>query len=277
TQPDRPAGLKMPLTPSPVKLYAITHNIPVVAPESLKKNPLLQQEILKWKAEVGVVVAFGQILDESFMNKFQFGCVNVHASILPRWRGAAPIQRALEAGDRETGVTLQKMVQKLDAGDIIGIRRVDVPPEMDAAELHDRLAFLGADLLRVELMDFIRGNLAPIPQNEAEVTYAKKIDKSEARLDWHKPAELLHNKVRAFVLGPGCWCLLDGKKIKIYKTLVVEGSGSPGQILKTDEQGITVACGDKALRILELQPESRNRMPAAEFIKGYPLQGVILQ
>ncbi|HWU43744.1 MAG TPA: methionyl-tRNA formyltransferase, partial [Bdellovibrio sp.] len=158
TQPDRPAGRKLQLTPSPVKQLAIVNNLKVLAPEALKKNPLMLDEIRNWGAEVAVVVAFGQILTQEFLDSFRFGCVNIHGSILPRWRGAAPIQRAIEAGDLESGVTLQKMVKKLDAGDIIGLRRIKITPEMNAMELHDQLALLGADLLRVELMDYVRGN-----------------------------------------------------------------------------------------------------------------------
>ncbi|RYZ87123.1 MAG: methionyl-tRNA formyltransferase, partial [Proteobacteria bacterium] len=170
TQPDRPAGRKMQLTPSPVRALAEARGLRVIAPESLRKDPAAVSEIQSWSAEVAVVVAFGQILTQAFLDMFRFGAVNVHGSVLPRWRGAAPIQRGIEAGDDYSGVTLQKMVKKLDAGDIIGIRKVALDQEITAMQLHDQLAVLGADLLRVELMDYVRGNLAPIPQDESLVT-----------------------------------------------------------------------------------------------------------
>ncbi|WII72279.1 methionyl-tRNA formyltransferase [Bdellovibrio sp. 22V] len=274
TQPDRPAGRKLQLTPSPVKTLAQAHGLKVLAPESLKANQLILDEIASWGAEVGVVVAFGQILTQSFLDSFRFGCVNVHGSILPRWRGAAPIQRAIEAGDVESGVTLQKMVKKLDAGDIIGIRRVKITPEMNALELHDQLALLGADLLRVELMDYVRGNLAPVPQNEAEVTIAKKIEKMESLIDWSASAKSIDGKIRGFVYGPGTYTLLQGKKLKLHKGTPVAGivTAEPGTITSVHDDSFSVATGEGILRIYEVQPESRNRMKVEDFLKGHPLK-----
>lgn len=274
TQPDRPAGRKLQLTPTPVKSLALSRGLKVVAPESLKQNPLIVDEILRWGAEVAVVVAFGQILEQKFLDSFHLGCVNVHASLLPRWRGAAPIQRAIEAGDAVTGVSLQKMVRKLDAGDVIGERRFEIPPEMNSLELHDQLALLGADLLRVELMDYIRGNAAPHPQDESKVTYAKKIEKSESLLNWDMDATSLHNKVRAFVWGPGTYVMLSGKRLKIHRTRIQSADGqqgSPGEILKVNEESVVVACGRGAVEIFEVQPESRSRQSVREFLKGHPL------
>lgn len=270
TQPDRPAGRKLQLTPSPVKAFAQAQNLRVVAPESLKQNGMIRDEILRWGAEVGVVVAFGQILQESFMNGFKLGCVNVHASLLPRWRGAAPIQRSLEAGDTVSGVALQKMVKKLDAGDVIGERRVALDSEINALELHDKLAFLGADLLRVELMDYVRGNLAGLPQDEALVTYAHKIEKNESALDLAQPAVKLHNKVRGFTWGPGTYVMDDGKRLKVHRTRVAPDfarKGAPGEILDITAGGILVATGDGALELIDVQPESRNKMNAGEYAR----------
>ncbi|WP_413294777.1 methionyl-tRNA formyltransferase [Bdellovibrio sp. HCB185ZH] len=274
TQPDRPAGRKMQLTPSPVKVLALEHGLKVLTPESLKKDPEAVAEIRSWGAEVGVVVAFGQILTQDFMDSFRFGCVNVHGSILPRWRGAAPIQRAIEAGDEESGVALQKMVKKLDAGDIIGIRRVKITPEMHALQLHDVLADLGADLLRVELMDYVRGNLAPVPQDESLVTIAPKIDKAESLVDWTKSAKSIDGKVRGFVYGPGTYTVLDGKKLKLHvvRPLPAAGSAKPGTVTAVDADSVTVATGDGLLKLLEVQPESRNRMKVADFLKGHTLK-----
>lgn len=269
TQPDRPAGRKLQLTPSPVKAFAVSHGLRVVTPESLKSNPLMVDEILRWGAEVGVVVAFGQILQESFMESFPLSCVNVHASLLPRWRGAAPIQRAIEAGDEVTGVCLQKMVKKLDAGDVIGERRIAIDPDMNSQELHDKLAFLGADLLRVELMDYVRGNLAGHPQDESQVTYARKIEKNECALDWREPAMKLHNKVRAFVWGPGAYVMDEGKRLKIHRTKFVSASSDApaGTIVAITPESFSVATGQGVLEILEVQPESRTRMSAGEYAR----------
>lgn len=273
TQPDRPAGRKMILTPSPVKSLAQARGLRVISPDSVNVE-VIRQEIEKWGAEVAIVVAFGQILSQKFLDLFPFGAVNVHGSVLPRWRGAAPIQRALEAGDMESGVTLQKVVKALDAGDILGIRRINVGPEMNAQELHDELAVLGADLLHLELMDYIRGNLAPVPQDHAAANYAKKIDKTEAELRWDLPAEALHNKVRAFVMGPGTWTMLAGKKLKIHRTRYcpVDEGVAPGTVTEVGLDQINVATGKGILEILEVQPESRNRMRISDFLKGHALK-----
>ncbi len=281
SQPDRPAGRKMVLTPSPVKVLALTHGLPVITPESVNKEFILEQ-IKSWGAEVAVVVAFGQILSTKFLNLFPFGAVNIHGSILPRWRGAAPIQRSLEHGDSESGVALQKVVRELDAGDVLGIRKLPLSIEINAQELHDRLAKLGAELLHVELMDYMRGNLAGLPQDLSKVTYAKKIDKSESLIDWARPAIEIHNKVRAFVMGPGTYIPFQGKKLKIHRTAVrnIQGSsasteGQLGRIAAIDPENsgeLVVATGEGLLVIKELQPESRNRMNISDFIKGYPLK-----
>jgi methionyl-tRNA formyltransferase len=274
TQPDRPAGRKLQLTPSPVKVLALSHGLKVLSPESLKNDPAANEEIKSWAAEVGVVVAFGQILTQAFLDSFPFGCVNVHGSLLPLWRGAAPIQRSIEAGDTVTGVALQKVVKKLDAGDIIGVRKINVPEDMDALQLHDELAILGADLLRVELMDYMRGNLGPVPQDESKVTIAKKIDKLESLLDWTQSAKSLNGKIRGFSYGPGTYTILGGKKLKVHKAQVIPGSVSaaPGKITAVNDDSVVVATGEGSLKLLEVQPESRTRMKVNEFLKGNPLK-----
>lgn len=275
TQPDRPAGRKLQLTPSPVKVLALSHGLPVLSPESLKKDPSAVEEIRSWKAEVAIVVAFGQILTEEFMGMFNFGAVNVHASLLPRWRGAAPIQRSVEAGDAETGVALQKMVKKLDAGDVLGVRKIQLDDKITALELHDQLALMGAELLRVELMDYVRGNLAGAAQDENQVTHAKKIDKLESEILWSTPAKTIHNKIRALTMGPGSFTLFAGKKIKIHRTVVATSSSqnrSPGRIHSVESSSISVETADGLLQILELQPESKSRMSVADFLKGHTLK-----
>lgn len=274
SQPDRPAGRKLQLTPSPVKKIALEHNLKVLTPESLRRDPAAVEEIKSWGAEVGVVVAFGQILTEEFMASFRYGCVNVHGSILPQWRGAAPIQRAIEAGDTEGGVTLQKMVKKLDAGDIIGIRRLPIPETMNALQLHDELAVLGADLLHVELMDYIRGNLVPVPQDESLVTVAKKIDKAESLIQWTDSARAINGKIRGFVYGPGTFTLFQGKKVKLHRAQVSEedSTAAPGTVVAISSEHISVVCGQGLLKIFELQPESRNRQAADVFSQSHQLK-----
>lgn len=274
TQPDRPSGRKLQLTPTPVKTLALQHGLPVLTPESLRKDPQAVETIKSWRAEVAVVVAFGQILDQNFLDLFPFGCVNVHASLLPIWRGAAPIQRSVEAGDLKTGVALQKMVLKLDAGGVIGSREIVLDDEINSLELHDKLAVLGADLLHIELMDYLRGNLAPVAQDESLVTYAKKIEKSESELNFSEPARKLHNKVRGFVWGPGTFTVFQGKRLKIHKTRVVEekSHGVAGEIKSVNKDSFIVQTGEGTLEILEVQPESKSKMKAQDFITGFQIQ-----
>jgi methionyl-tRNA formyltransferase len=286
TQPDRPAGRKMILTPSPVKMFALSHHIPVICPESLKKETLLYDEIRKWKAEIAVVVAYGQILSSQFLSLFPLGAVNVHSSLLPRWRGAAPIQRSIEAGDVETGVCLQRVVQRLDAGDILGQRRIALPLEMNSMELHDELARWGADLLHVELMDFERGNLTPEPQDEAQLNHAAKLRNEEGLLDWSQPASAIHNKIRAFVLGPGTYSKFAGKKLKFHRSRIIDLNEMKDRALcekvqpwemiwLPQDQKLVVGSGSGPLEILEIQPESKQKMSADVFSRGYLEFGAI--
>jgi len=274
TQPDRPAGRKLQLHPSPVKALVQPLGIPVLTPENIN-TPEMTAEIEKFKAEVAVVVAYGQILKQPFLDLFPAKVVNVHASVLPRWRGAAPIQRALMNGDKESGVCLQVMVRKLDAGPVLGARRFALTPEMNAFDSYERCQELGAKLLEVDLMDYLRGNLTPVPQDEALVTYAHKIDKSESEIDWSKSAEEIHNLVRGLAMGPVAQTRRDGKILKIHRTRVSalsKGQGQPGQAVKAPEKSLIVQCGLGSLELLEVQPESRAKMPIEEYLRGYPVQ-----
>ena len=273
TQPDRPSGRKMQLTPSPVKELALKNNLQLITPENLRKEPEAFEKIKSWQAEVAVVVAFGQILSQEFLDSFTYGAVNVHGSLLPKWRGAAPIQRSIEAGDAVTGVCLQRMVRKLDAGPVIGERRVQLNSEINATELYDRLAVLGCELLNVELMDYIRGNLAPQTQDESLVSIAPKIEKEESLLDFSKSAESLHNKIRAFTMGPGTFVNFQGKRLKIHKTKVVDSSSSvkPGEVALVSANELLIQTAKGQLSLLEVQPESKNRMPITDFLKSHNL------
>lgn len=277
TQPDRPAGRKMQLTPSPVKMLAEKNNLQVLTPENLKKDEECLAAIRSWKAEVAVVVAYGQILPQSFLDSFRFGAVNVHGSLLPLYRGAAPIQRSLENGDTQTGVSLQKMVFKLDAGPVIGERVIALDDEINATELYSHMAKLGCELLHMEFMDYLRGNLVPRAQDESKVTIAAKISKEESLLNWKLPAEKLHNKVRAFSMGPGTYVmmsgLMGGKRLKIHKTKVISSDSknqqSPGYVVKSDSDHLWIQCGENILSLLEVQPESKPKMKIQDFLKSH--------
>lgn len=272
SQPDRPSGRKMKLQPSPVKQLALEHDIPVLSPEKI--TPDVIEEIAGWKAEAAVVVAFGQILSQQFLDLFPGKVVNVHGSLLPLWRGAAPIQRSIMAGDKETGVSLQVMVKKLDAGAVLGERKIEISDEMDAITLHEDMKVMGSELLHVEFMDYLRGNLTPVEQDEAQVTYAHKLCKSESKIDWSQPARIIFNHMRGMKLGPGTYSFLHGKKMKFHHACVseVQHTAQPGEILEVKEQSFVIACGQGALEMIEVQPESRAKMKVVDFLKGYSIQ-----
>lgn len=275
TQPDRPSGRKMQMTPSPVKVLAEEAGIEVLCPENLKKQPDILEHIRSWKANIAVVVAFGQILDEEFLKSFEYGAVNIHGSILPRWRGAAPIQRSLEAGDNETGVSLQKIVKKLDAGDVIGVRKVIVQDDWDARDLYNVLAQLGVDLLKFDLKDYIHGSLIPEKQNEDCVTIAKKIDKAESEIDWNQPSINIRNKIRAFSMGPGTYTVANGQRLKIHSVNLVKeecelglfSDFSIGSIVKISDSYPWVKTMDGVIELVGVQPESRSIISATDWVQ----------
>lgn len=277
TQPDRPAGRRMQLTASPVKKLALERGLDVRAPETVNDDQF-RAEIAAMGVESAVVVAFGQILGQKFLDLFSRGAVNVHGSILPRWRGAAPIQRALMAGDRDSGVSLQTIVRKLDAGPLLGVRRVSLDEAIDARELYDRLAILGADLLKVEYVDYLRGNLTPVTQDESLVTIAAKIEKSEARIDWRSPAQEIANKIRGLALGPFASTTFRGASLKIHRarvhnpSLLTTSRDRAGEITVLGAESVIVACSQGALEVLEVQPESRSRISSKDFLHGYNLK-----
>ncbi|HMN67076.1 MAG TPA: methionyl-tRNA formyltransferase [Bdellovibrionales bacterium] len=274
SQPDRPAGRKLQLQPSPVKELVLPLGIPVLTPENVN-DPAVLAQIAAWKAEVAIVVAFGQILKNAFLNMFPQKVVNVHASLLPRWRGAGPIQRALMNGDPESGVSLQVVVRKMDAGPVLGTRKFKQPPEMNAFQAYERCQELATELLEVDLMDYLRGNLTPVPQDESQVTYAAKIDKAESEFDWSRSAMELQNLVRGLAMGPVAQTRRDGKILKIHRTVVVPGKSAtarPGQVLEATDKSLIVQCGQDSLQLLEVQPESRSKMPITEYLRGYPVK-----
>ena len=285
TQPDRPAGRGMQLHASAVKQAALRHGIEVLQPLSLRinsKDPeraaqaqAAHARLLATDYDVMVVAAYGLILPRSTLEIKP--CINIHGSLLPRWRGAAPIHRAIEAGDTETGVTIMEMEEGLDTGPMLLTERVAIGPADTTALLHDRLAALGASMIVQALNLRQQGWLAPVPQPTAGVTYAAKISKDEARLDFSRPAEELGRKIRAFNPFPGAHGEVNGVTIKIWGAQALEaGSDAPaGQVLAADAQhGIVIACNSGTLRLTELQKPGGKRLPAAEFLKGFPLTGL---
>lgn len=274
TQPDRPSGRKMQLTPSEVKTLAAQNNLPVLTPENLRKEPQTLDVIKSWRADIAVVVAFGQILAQEFLDSFKFGAVNVHGSLLPLWRGAAPIQRALEAGDTVTGVALQKMVKKLDAGAVIGVRKIALDSKINATELYQKLAVLGCELLQKELLAFTEGSLIPVEQDEALVTFAPKIEKEEALLSFQEPALKLHNKVRAFSMGPGTYFMFAGKRLKVHETEVLTSNSQVpvGCVSEVSEVKLCIQTSHGQLSLKVVQPESKSKLPISTFLKAHALE-----
>jgi len=268
TQPDRPAGRGMSLQPSAVKQVALAHGIEVFQPLSLK-DAGAQAKIAAVGAEVMVVAAYGLILPQAVLDLPRFGCLNIHASLLPRWRGAAPIQRALLAGDQETGVCIMQMEAGLDTGPVLLREALPIVGDDTAATLHDKLAALGARLIVDALARL------PLPaeiQPAAGVTYAHKIEKSEAAIDWRQPAEELDRHVRAFNPFPGAQTRFAGQVVKVWQAVPVAGSGEPGCILAIDRRQVVVACGEGALTLGELQKAGGKRLPVQQFLAGHPLQ-----
>ena len=271
TQPDRPAGRGMVLQASAAKKVALAHAIPLHQPLRLK-DPATHEPIraaCARGAEVMVVAAYGLILPQAVLDLPRHGCINIHASLLPRWRGAAPIHRAVEAGDARTGVTIMQMEAGLDTGPMLLAESMPITPQDTTGSLHDRLSALGGRLI-VDALAGLDG-LAPVPQPEAGVTYADKITKGEAQLDWTLPAAALERKLRAFNPFPGAVATLAGEPVKLWRGEAVAAAGRPGQILAADGAGIVVACGEGALRLTELQKPGGRRLASADFLRGSPL------
>jgi methionyl-tRNA formyltransferase len=301
THPDHPKGRGLKLQPSPVKSLALQLGLPVLQPPRVRDEKFVT-ELHALQPDLIVVIAYGQILPPAILDLPRFGCLNVHTSLLPKYRGAAPIQWAIANGDTETGVTIMKMDEGLDTGDIVAQRRVPIHPKDDSATLHDRLARLGAELLVQTIPDYAAGKIQPVPQPAEGASYAPKIKKEDGCIDWSQPARTILNRLRAFMPWPGAFTFLKAEPkphlLKIWKAEMVEesdgrdgspsrplGDGTsagrlgeatspkkPGKILSADKNGIVVACGQNALRILELQREGGRRLNAGEFLAGHPLK-----
>ena len=270
TQPDRPAGRGMKLSPSAVKQLALAHGIEVDQPEKLRTDAQ-RARLADCAPDVLVVAAYGLILPKAVLELPRLGCINIHASLLPRWRGAAPIHRAIEAGDAETGITIMQMDEGLDTGPMLLRRALPIAADDTTASLHDRLAALGGECIVEALGALAGGGLAATPQPAEGVTYAAKIGRAEADIDWSRPALEIERAMRAFDHFPGAVSTLRDTAVKCWKAQVVAGEGEPGRVLAVDADGIVVACGRDALRCTVLQRPGSKRLPAGEFLRGFPV------
>ncbi|MCK0507529.1 methionyl-tRNA formyltransferase [Aromatoleum anaerobium] len=270
TQPDRPAGRGMKLSPSPVKQLALARGIAVDQPASLR-GEAQRATLAACAPDVLVVAAYGLILPRAVLDLPRLGCVNIHASLLPRWRGAAPIHRAIEAGDTETGITIMQMDEGLDTGPMLMKRAVPIGPADTTGALHDRLAALGAQMIVEALRRLPSGELVATPQPAEGATYAGKIGKAEAVIDWQRDASSVARAVRAFNPFPGAVASLRQVPLKIWSAEPVAGHGEPGTVLAADADGVVVACGTQAVRLAELQKPGSRRLAAGEFLRGFPV------
>jgi len=275
TQPDRPKGRDLKLQPPPVKELALRANLPVLQPERARDESFVE-ELRRAEPDLIAVAAFGQILPKAILDLPRYGCLNVHTSLLPKYRGAAPIQWAILNDEPETGVTIMKMDVGMDTGDILTQQKTSILVEDTSETLHDRLARLGAALLVQTIPDFVAGKIQPRPQPAEGVSYAPKIKKQDGLIDWTQPARVIWNRVRALVPWPVAFTHLPAQPqphlLKIWQASVAEGTGPPGEILRADKTGIVVGCGVGALQILVLQREGGKRLNPQQFLAGHPLK-----
>jgi methionyl-tRNA formyltransferase len=265
SQPARPAGRGLEARPSPVARAAARLGLPLHCPASLR-TPEAQAAFAALEADLAVVAAYGLLLPQPVLDAPRLGCINLHASLLPRWRGAAPIQRALLAGDRETGITIIQLEPALDSGPILAMERIPIGPDSTASSLHDQLAQLGAAMVGPAVDALAGGRAQPRPQPEQGVTYAGKLDKAEGRLDWRLPAEALERQLRALNPWPGCWTEFRGQRLRVLAGAPAPGQGTPGEVL---DEHLTVACGEGALRLTRLQRPGGRPLAGADFLRGF--------
>ena len=271
TQPDRPKGRGMKLVASPVKEVAVAAGIPVFQPENFREEETVEA-LRALQPDICAVVAYGRILPQKVLDVPKYGCINIHASLLPKYRGSAPYQWAVLDGLTETGVTAMYLTREMDAGDIIDISKTPIGENETAGELLDHLAVLGAELLSRTLTRFERGKVPAAPQDASGVSYAPMLDKSMCPIDWTKTAQQVHNHVRGLHPWPVATMELQGKTFKVHATRVVEGSGKPGEILGLTKTGLRIACGEGAVEITSLQAEGGKRMAAPDYFRGHPLE-----
>ena len=266
TQPDKPKGRGYTLTPPPVKVFALQHEIPVFQPEKLKNNAEVIEHLRAVSPDVIVVVAYGKILPKDILELPKYGCINVHASLLPKYRGAAPIQWSIINGESVTGVTTMCMDVGLDTGDMLLSEEITISENENAEQLHDELSSIGAELIVKTLKELENGTLTPKKQDDSLSCYAPMLDRTLSEIDWNDTAKNIHNKVRGLYPWPSAYSEAGGKRIKILKTQITAGKGNPGDVLSLTP--FTVACGNGAVEIIELQPEGKKRMSASDFIRG---------
>ena len=271
TQPDRPKGRGHKLLPTPVKELAISHSIPVYQPLKVRAPEVIEQ-IRELKPDIIIVIAFGQILPKALLDIPAQGCVNVHASLLPRYRGAAPLNWCIVNGETETGVTTMLMDVGLDTGPMLMKKIAPIGPDEEITSLYNRMAILGAELLGETLDALYEGLISPEPQDDSLTCYAPLIKKEDGLIDWSRPASEIHNRIRGLAAWPGAYTTLDSEPLKIHRAFISSGSGTAGTVLAVDKNGIVVACGDGALAIAELQTAGSKKMDVASFIAGHPLQ-----
>lgn len=272
TQPDRPRGRGMKLTASPVKVLAQSAGIPVFQPDSFREEETVEQ-LRALKPDICAVVAYGRLLPQKVLDIPKYGCINIHASLLPKYRGSAPYQWAVLNGEKETGVTAMYLVREMDAGDMIDAVRTPIGENETAGALLDRLAELGAGLLSKTLARFAsQGKVPAQPQDPAQVSFAPMLDKSFCPIDWTKPAGRVHDQVRGLNPWPVATMVLGGKLFKVYETVQTEGHGTPGEVLGLTKTGLRIACGEGAVEIRTLQAEGGKRMGAADYFRGHPLE-----
>ncbi len=272
TQPDKPQGRGLKVRVSPVKALALKNDLPIYQPENINQEEYFEL-IKKIAPDIIVVVAFGQILSPRILDLPKWGCINLHASLLPKYRGAAPINWAIIQGERVTGVTTMLMDQGLDTGDILMQQKLDILPEENAGELHDRLAQLGAETLIETIEKWKKGEIVPQKQEESEATYAPPLKKEDGLIDWGKPAEIIYNQIRGMNPWPGAYTFLAGKRLKVFQTKLIKkvSRKKPGTVLDITDEGIVVGTGEGRLLLTEIQLESRKRISADKFLRGYPI------
>ena len=274
TGKDKPRGRGNVMTPTPVKALALEHSLPVYTPDSLKTEDFMEL-LREINPELIAVVAYGKILPKSVLDFPKHGCVNVHVSLLPKYRGAAPMQRAIIEGESETGVTIMYMAEGVDTGDIITAESFPIGPEDDFEAIHDRSAEVGGKLLVKSIADIENGTATRTPQDHAKATHAAKIEKEDCKIDFTKSATVLDCAIRGVTPIPGAFAYLKGKMLKIYKATPTEGKGTPGQVIATDPKGVgsfTVACGEGALKVFGVIPEGKSKMGAGDFVRGRKIE-----
>lgn len=269
TQPDKPKGRKQVLTPPPVKDAAVRHGIPVLQPERLRQ-PEAVEAVLAWRPDLIVTAAYGQLVPAELLRAPRYGCVNVHASLLPKYRGGAPIHWAIIRGEKETGVTLMYMTERLDAGDIIAQRVVPIYEDDTVGSLHDRLKEAGACLLEETLPALLSGTVQAVPQDDSRATYAPNIRREDERIDWHRPAVDVYNLVRGLNPWPGAYTVFHGEQWKIWqvKPVDIRHDKPPGTVIEVTPSTAVVACGDRAVELVEVQPAGKMRMMMADYLRG---------